>query len=276
MDSDNIQTLRDIASALNNPRTPTTERDVLILPEGYCAQSVETLIEKYLTNPRRVKASVKLQHLGSFIDYVVAFALNNQTRIFSATDGSLVAVIDYHSANKGANPDPHWGEHRAHYAPVITPEWQRWIERNKKRMEQTQFAEFLEENQALIVDPSGADLLEMVQTLEGKNHIDYNSAIRLTNGKMKLDYSEQVELKGVVNSVKGAVEFPTILTAGLVPFDGGNAYRVSCRLRYRIESRKLTFYYEIIDPHLVLKTAIAEITDLVTDKTGIAPLTGTP
>lgn len=284
MDENHLKTVLDAGARVTSLQIPTDPLSVLVVPDGYKPQSTEALIGGWRERPLRVKASVKMEHLDSFIEYVKLFAIAGQTRIFADSKGGMVAIVDYHTAPSGGvenGPPAHsavpaWAEHRATYSPIVTPEWTRWMVKNKQRMDQAGFAEFLEENQEMVIDPKGADLLEMIQTLEGKNHIDCNSLIRLSNGKTKLDYSEEVSLKGQVNNVPGSVDFPNLLTAGIVPFDGGAAYKVSCRLRYRIESRKLTFWYEIIDPHLVIKTAIQEITAAVTEKTGIAPLFGTP
>jgi uncharacterized protein YfdQ (DUF2303 family) len=274
--TDNLKTVLDAgakASALTRPGDAT---DVLVVPNGYQALPAEKIIEQYLPAPRRVRANVLLNHLDSFIEYVNLFK-QPQSRVFTTSDGSMSAIIDYHipSASPGL-ATPAWGSHRASYSPVQTAEWQRWLQSNKKRMDQTSFAEFLEENQDLIVEPKGADLLEMIQTLEGKNHIDCNSLIRLSNGQTRLEYIEQVTLKGQVNNVPGAVEFPSMLVAGIIPFDGGAAYKVRCRLRYRIENRKLAFWYEIIDPHLIIKSAVDDLIKLVQEKTGINPLFGAP
>jgi hypothetical protein len=38
---------------------------------------------------------------------------------------------------------------------------------NRIKMSQSDFATFLEENQKLIVNPTGAELLELISTLEG-------------------------------------------------------------------------------------------------------------
>src|SRR5690606_11399767 len=84
---------------------------------------------------------------------------------------------------------------------------------------QTEFALFLEDNERVFQSPSGADLLELVTTLEGKNNVRFNTAVRLSNGKAKLDYEEDVELRGGVGT--GQIEVPTELICKIIPFENG-------------------------------------------------------
>ncbi len=171
---------------------------------------------------------------------------------------------------------PQWCDHRATYAPQFSTEWNRWMAKNKQRMTQTELAELLEENQSIIVDPPAASLLELVQNLDGKNNITCNSLIRLTNGKQKLVYSEDVTLKGQVSTEQGEVEFPSSLTVAIAPFDGGPAYKITCRLRYRIENRRLCFWFECVDVHLIIKECVSEVVKRIHEKTEIEPLMGSP
>jgi uncharacterized protein YfdQ (DUF2303 family) len=267
-------TALDAGKALGGPIQPKDTSSVIVIPNGYNAQALEKIIEPYLEAPRRVKANVVLATLESFIQYVLEFK-KPWTKIFAVVKSSppkFQAIIDYHDEED----NPGWCEHRAAYAPEFTSEWSRWMAANAKRMQQVEFATFLEENQDLIQAPPGAELLELVQNLEGKNDIRCTSAIKLTNGKVKMAYEEDVELKGTVSTVAGEITFPNELMVAIAPFDGGAAYRIRCRLKYRIENRKITFWYECVDVHLIIKDAVKGITDTITEKLGITPLLGTP
>ena len=271
MDNDNLKTVLDAGAASTALRTTSSPTDVLVVPVGYTTVAVEAVVEKFLPAPRRIKADVKISDLLSFVAYVNKFKFGS-TAIFCSNDGSMVAVLDYHSDGS----DPSWCSHRVSYKPVISPEWTRWMAKNGVSMDQTGLAEFLEENQDLVVEPKGAELLELVQTLEGKNHIDCNSLIRLNNGRTKLEYTEDVQLKGVSNSVPGGVEFPNQIVCGIIPFEGGPAYKVLNRMRYRIANRKLSFWYNVVDQHIIIRDAVRTIIDTVKKETGVEPFVGTP
>lgn len=276
--TNNVQTAIDAGRALGqphnlSPKDPGSAVQVILVPSGYKVEAIEPHIQQFLDAPRRIKQHAKLADADSFIRYVTGFK-NGDTRIFATIPSnnaapSFLAVIDYH-----APETPGWCEHRATYSCQFTEEWNRWTQQNKKRMGQVEFATLLEENASLIVTPPGAELLELVMTLEGKSDITCNSLVRLSNGKTKLEYQEEVELKGAVSSTTGQIDFPSALTVAIAPFDGGPTYKINCRLRYRIENRKLTFWFECVDLHLIIKECVADTVERIQEKLQIQPLLG--
>lgn len=271
---EDLQTALDAGKALGFPIKAENEMQVLIVPDSYEAHSLEKVIEPYLARPRRIKANVKLDTLESFTDYVREHQMVH-TRVFAANaaNGSssptLTAVIDFHGPG-----EPSWNEHRAIYSPVNTEEWKRWTGSDRANMDQLKFATFLEENLAAIVSPPGADLLEMVQTLEGKADARYTAMQRLATGKTKLVYEENTSLTG--STVAGQVEWPSQLELGVALFEGGTLYKVTCRMKYRLASGKITFWYEIVNRHLVVKDAIKEMMAKIKDTLELEPFYGTP
>ena len=229
------QVILDAGRALGHTVLPDSARELMLVPNGYQVQATEKLIAPYLDAPRRLKADVVLETADSFIRYVEKFQ-TEATQVFARLEPpSFTAILDYHLTEA----KPAWCEHRARYEPKWTQEWQRWIGKNNTRMNQEAFALFLEENQAIISEPKGAELLEMVETLEGHNGIRCNSLIRLSNGRQQLQYEEDVLLKGqsTHGTKQGMIEFPTTISVTVPPFEGGPAYRIVCRLRYRIPNR---------------------------------------
>lgn len=271
--------------AMGTVLTPTTPSDVVIVPQGYVARSLEDLIAPHQPRPRRIRQSVKMDTLDSFCEYVHTYN-NGFTKVFVRAIGTkpptMMAIIDYH-ANDERTVCAAWCEHRVTYEPGFSEEWTRWMSKAGVRMSQVDFATFLEENQTLIAKEdesvsgirSGAELLELVQELQGRQDVSYNTMIRLNNGKNRLLYTEDVELKGVVSTRAGEFEFPTSLTVAIAPFVGGPAYKITARLRYRIESRKLVFWFEMVDLHIVLADSVKDMVDRMTEKTGISPFFGT-
>src|ERR1051326_745785 len=168
--SQDVQAILDAGKALGQPITNSDARQVILIPNGYKAEALEKFTEQYRLNPVRIKTRLQCTRAESFIGYVNEFK-EDYTKVFVDLVKSvkLVAVIDYHHATA---PDAiaMWCDHLAVYEPPFTPEWQRITGGNKRRMNQLELLEFLEENQALIISPSGASLLELVGSLEGKSH----------------------------------------------------------------------------------------------------------
>lgn len=283
----NVESALAAGKALGAPITGTPE-SVIVIPSGYRAEAIEKHIEQYLPQPRRLKANVRLANADSFIAYVAEYK-TSETKIFATVPKnngapSFLAILDYHNSVSTTSPisataidnGARWCEHRASYDCVFTEEWTRWMSKDRVPMSQVQFATFLEENAQLITAPPGAELLELVQTLEGRNNISIGSTIKLSNGRVKFNYEEDVELKGSVTTQQGAIEVPPFLMVAIQAFYDGPAYAIKCRLRYRVEQRKVTFHYECVDVHLVVQDVVKDVVGQIKEKLKITPLNGSP
>jgi uncharacterized protein YfdQ (DUF2303 family) len=257
--------------------TPIAAKDdpsnAVIVPVNYKVVALDEFIEKHLLAPRRLKANASLADSDSFVRYVKDFQ-SQDTRIFAnvpSANGapSFLAILDYHSP-EGAS----WCEHRATYNCSFTEEWRRWMGANRQKMSQADFATFLEENQKLILNPKGAELLEMISTLEGHNNMGVAQALKLSNGKFRLNWEEDVELKGKIG--ESSVELPLVIHTGIQMFEGGIGYEFDNRLKYRVESRKITFWYEAVDVHLIIKDGVKDVVTAIKEKLSIEPLYGAP
>lgn len=241
----------------------------LVVPENMRLQSLESYVP-----PTRIKRNVQLLESQSFSDYVNRFKTDN-TMIFVnvLTEGAnFKAILDYH----GSAPDlePAYCDHVATFNTIKTVEWSTWLAADRKQMNQVQFATWLEDNAALFKEPTGAALLELVRTLEGKSDVRFNSAIRLESGSNKLAFDEDVVLKGQSTTSAGYVELPSVIVAGIKPFEGSPLYEVRARLKYRIESRKLSLWFETIALHTIVRDSILLVVKDVATKTELTPFTG--
>ncbi len=122
--------------------------------------------------------------------------------------------------------------------------------------------------------PSGADLREMVLNLEGHCNARYNSVVRLQNGAVKMNYEEDVELRGSHGEATGALELPGEFLCGIAPFEYVGPYEVRARLRYKLSERRMSFWYETITPHLIVRDAAQTVLKNVEEATGIKVLLG--
>lgn len=247
-----------------------TSAPVMLVPQ---AHRVEVLnfdaVEKWLPRPVRKRGTFAFGAVDSFVRYFNEHK-SEDSRIFAAvTDAgaSFKGVLDFHGKEASFN------EHVAVHVLAATHEWAAFMGNNKKSMSQAEFAQFLEENADWFTVPTGAALLELIQTLEGKSNVSFNQAVKLQNGALRLNYSEEVELKGAsgTGSEAGSMTIPSVLEVGIAPFQGVARYAMRARLRYRIESRKISFWYEAVDAHLVVRTVCAEVLKVMEEKTKVQP-----
>jgi len=75
----------------------------------------------------------------------------------------------------------------------VSREFSNWQSMHTKPMEQEQFAIYLEDNIADIVEPSGETLLQVALTLQTKTAVDFSSSKRLDNGQVQLTYTEIID-----------------------------------------------------------------------------------
>jgi uncharacterized protein YfdQ (DUF2303 family) len=225
-------------------------------------------MEKVLPAPTRIRTHIAVRFLESFLDYVGRFKLPS-TSIF--VDGDVkngvraTAIFDY--PDKDA---PAWGSHRATYRTQPSPEWERWLQVNKKDLNQQEFAEFVEDNSRFFVRPYGSEMMTIAREIELKQNVEWKGSVRLDNGDTALNYVSTTKVGGA-----GEIEVPKAFLVALRPYRGGLAYEIEARLRVRLnQDQKLVIRFELLRIEDLLQTAMEEIIEKIKDSTGIAPLIG--
>lgn len=210
--------------------------------------------------PARIEQTIALHTPGSFVTYYKSFCAHWSVVIFDLERARYTAIFDYHIRDGGPeSPEPlaDWCRHRAIYECPQTPEWKVWLANNSKAMNQTEFAFFIEQNVDDIRTPAGAEMLEIVTTLKAKTKVAFNKAIRLASGQNELTYNEVIDGKA---GAAGRLRIPEEIVLGITPFQGGEAYAVRAKFRYRIEGGDLRMWYDLMRPHKVDEAALADIT----------------
>jgi uncharacterized protein YfdQ (DUF2303 family) len=261
-DVNNYISARDLGAALAE-QSDVDGHPFVIVPNGYKLED----LERFKKAPFAIAAIVTLQTLDGLITYVEKFKGNGTAIFIGQTTGQTTAVLDYDEPAA-----PAWRRHWAKFNPAFTVEWKRWIEKNEIWQDQRTFAEFIENNVADITKPSGADMLEIASTLEAKTAVEFKSGVRLDNGTHRLTFAAETVAKA---GDKGALEIPQQFELALEPFIGGDAYPLTARFRYKITDGKLTLRYQLVNPHKVLESAVADIITKIGTGTGITPFIGT-
>lgn len=274
---DNAKTLLDAGRAIG--LTALVEhggRPVVVIPERFKVHTLEMPGEK-------VGRVVDFEDVESFGNYVNRFITPGTLLFAEVTDTNckVSAHLDYHDKPvlEGSIRERQWSSHVANLECVLTKEWVTWMKHNGPKgnngeaFSQVAFAQFLEDNERVFRSPGAAELLELVTTLEGKNDVRFNQAVKLQNGKARLSYEEDIKLTGGVEN--GAIEMPTKLTCAIIPFENGpEPYTVESRLRFRLSGRQIVFWYETITPHLILRDAAKAVLDAVREKVKAPVLIG--
>jgi len=211
----------------------------LVIPEGFRHLDLTSALERAGEYPKRKTGTVHLGDLSSFNVYVADQGEPYETYIYADPEArTLTAVLNEHDRG-----DDHagWRDFRAVYKAELSREFTTWLQLNKKPMEQEDFAIFLEDNIADVVEPSGETLLQVALTLQAKTEVNFSSHKRLDNGQVQFAYSETVDARAGT----GMIEIPREFTIGLRLFKNGDGYKIRARLKYRLGGGKLKFWYEL-------------------------------
>lgn len=222
--------------------------------------------------PQRKLGLVVVHSQESFCQYVNAHKEAGATIFVNVTEtgAKFTAVLNYHDS--AANH----GDHRVVFNLKPSVEWLRWMEKDRKPLGQVVFCEHLADCQDFITSPPGADLITLLQNIEGKVDSAFKQSINLHNGSSKLTFDEEVTFGASKETTKrpGEMEIPTVLELLLPPFANGPAWKAKARLKTRVEQRKVHFVYETLDTHLVVQAAVTDLIKNVAAATTITPLLG--
>ncbi|GHA15336.1 hypothetical protein GCM10007989_07630 [Devosia pacifica] len=210
-------------------------------------------LERFMPAPAYAKASVSARTVQALIDYTNRHR-TPATSIFADVEaGSVEAVIDFVTAENA----PAHKANRIRYSAPFSEEWKRWTSISGKPMNQEAFATFIEENREDVVTPDGATMLELAKTLDAKKKVTFKSGIRLENGSVTLDYTDDTTATG---GISGKLPIPTEIELGVPVFYGGDRYKITAFFRYRINEGKLVMW---IDLHRIKHIRDAAFSDII-------------
>ncbi|MCC7082562.1 MAG: DUF2303 family protein [Burkholderiales bacterium] len=232
-----------------------------VIPAGYTVHD----LEHTLPAPMRKRGTISVDDEASFIELVNRHKTAATTIYAKVSPPAFVAVINDHSAETAG-----WRDHKIIWAAERSHEWKTWTGANKRGMKQVEFAQFIEDNLPDIVEPAGAEMLEISRTLEAKKKVNFASGIRLSNGQTELTYEEEIQ----GTAAKGKLQIPEAFVIGLPVLEGGARYAVSARLRYRIAEAQLLIWFDLERPHKVLEDAVQQARASIAEKVGLPIVLG--
>jgi uncharacterized protein YfdQ (DUF2303 family) len=260
------QAIIDIAQQATTPQALALGKyHVVTTPRG--VEHIDLTGDRYRTEPARKTGTVTVRDAGSFLAYFTKHA-DAGSEVYA--DGlSITAVLDAHHEDS-----PRWAGHRLTLVPRTTPELKTWMDASGKLFKQAAFAEFIEDNRADIAEPDGATMLELAQSFEATTKAEFKSSTLLATGERRLVYAEETTASA---GRKGDLVIPASFTLGIRPFEGGDAFKIGARFRYRITDSELQLGYKLDRPEHVVAEAFADITAAVQEGLGgLAILNGAP
>jgi uncharacterized protein YfdQ (DUF2303 family) len=265
-------TVREIKTLAREatPEPQTGEKvHYAVVPQGSTLVSLKEYQYPEGMRPERIIAHPKFQDQTSFCSYVNTYK-DDRTRIFAdVAAASFVALIDYHGVGTDRNPE--FVSHRALFPLTLSEEWKLWMQYHDKLVGQSEFAEFLEDNRADIVEPDSATLLEIAKDLQAKTDVNFASKVNSSNGASTLQYEENIK----ATVATGRIEMPEHFVIKIPVFFGESAVEIPARLRFRISDGKLKFQYKLYRPVEVRQHAFDVTRGEIATATTLEVLLGT-
>lgn len=242
----------------------------IILPPGYQRQDITEAVEKAAAQPNRKRGTVTLLDVPSLVKYAVDQTQTTNGYIYADPDARTITAV--FNDNKDALM-PGWRDHRAVFKAEYTPEFDNWTRHNKQPKTQSEFAEFIEDNFADLIGEDGKNLLAIATTIQATTGINFSSAKRLQDGQTQLAYSETIDAKA---GADGALKIPQTFALGLRIFKNGEGYKLTARLKYRLNGGAVKFWYELERPERAVEEAFKGYVTQVAGESGYVVLMGKP
>lgn len=233
--SEAIETICDMKLAGAMPQK-TMDAYHVVVPDKHSFLNITEQIENTLPTPSRKKGHIKVHSLESLLHYAADQNAMHTGYIYADSNTRTITAVfnDQKSEHQTG-----WRDHRVSFTAETTIEFDRWFANNKTTVSQEDFAIFLEDNIADI--NNGEALLSVALSLQAKTEVNFNSSRRLDNGQVQLTYTENIEAR----AAGGALDVPREFTLGIRIFKNGEGYAIRARLKYRLQSGKVRFWYEL-------------------------------
>lgn len=244
----------------------------LVSPDGnhrFIDLDAERDKAEFAHRPRRKTGEYRVHDADSFVAYLAKHA-DPDTEVWAdAVAAKITGVLDAH----GNGPLPRHEEHRVVYGVLLTEGWKKWVAYDGKFLDQEDFADLIEERAIDVAVPTGAEMLEIAQTFKATVGVNVESSVRLSTGQRQFTYREVVDGKA---GKAGQMEIPETFTLGLRPFEGADAFKITARLRYRINNGDLRIGYKLERPEDVLREAFLSVVQKVQAGTAALDRLGSP
>lgn len=261
MELNENETLINVGCALNVPKTLNNGQiPFFVVPDEYKVVDLEHL----LTEPTRKRAAVHVHDANSFCAYFGSHS-TGYSNIYANIDHEaetfvVLAVFDDHGPNAG------WREHTCTLVHNPSVEWKRWNGKCRVTMQQSEFATFLEDNLADVVNadgmPTGSEMLQMAIAFERTADKRLKSKINLQSGGVRFEYADEDNAE-----TRTSMQVSNRFTIGIPVFYGATvAYQIEARLKYRDNSGKLSFWYELIRTDRAFRQAVTDELDGISSK----------
>lgn len=263
---------------------------VIAVPAGRRLVPAKKYHDAYREHPERREGTAVLSTLQSLIDHANRFKNEHASALFAERKPpTLRAVIDYHQP--GFASVPRFCAHVGLYPFPVSEEWLAWERAAEMKFGQQAFAEFMEERLPDVADPATA--FEPAKLLARQLGISYASPGELLNVSRGLRIHSTERVANVQNLSTGEVNLsfevthetskdgapirvPAAFLVRIPVFEGGDAWQIPIRLRYRKDGSAVLWRLEPYRARAAFDAAFTEACEAAQKATGLPLFYGTP
>ena len=283
---------------------------VMAVPNGTSLQSIKRFVDEFAAKPDRRKGTDTVQDLESLVEWTNRHK-DAGTVLFCDTTREaprLLSIVDYHLAVEdgkegGLTGDAtaRFGAFRAHYEFPLSEHWKAWREVDGEQMDQSDFAEFLENRVLDLIAPDiGTDgdgnevkklpqqVAELLARLGGRCALPQD--IITLSRSLDITANSRTATRVDVQTGEGALMFeethvgadkqkvavPKLFMICIPLFDKSPFhYRIPVRIRYRLNGG-IKWTFTMFGADDVIDAAIKEAAEHVKTSTACPLFYGVP
>lgn len=275
MDNENksdIVAMRDIVEELHTPHIVDAKgTDGLIFyPSDMSVKKLKDFIDAERLMPETLKGTTALHTCDSFIDFANRYKSDNSAIFYNKTRQEITCVFDCATKEQTS-----FEKHKAIYAFPFSKELKSWQQNNGEAMSQIDFAYFIEKNVLDLSEPpvmdKESDALKEIRMRCGGLYATVNKMMELSKG-IAVRADEKATIKHDLNTGEATVQFssehtdingntvkvPNMFVIVIPVLEGGKAYQLPCRLRYRLNNGSVRWWYDVINLDKAIELAVDE------------------
>ncbi|MEO1223354.1 MAG: DUF2303 family protein [Pseudomonadota bacterium] len=292
---------------------------VAFVPDGQRVQNLTEITDTIRPRPRRRTGTAIVADVDSFIAHVNRFK-DGHSALFGHLDieakppiATLTSVLDYHEEGASEAALPRWGQHRTYLEMALHKDLRAWLKVDGERMNQRDFAEFMEDRIVDVILPppqlltkgdgepkdqaDGGDFGEKTQderlaamaSLLGGSFATPSRLSQLSKG---LKLTETAKVGSAVNLSSGEAQLvyetehtdrageklkvPNLFLIAVPVFVGGPRYRIAVRLRYRVFNGSVSWSTLLVQPEVSIEDAFKGACTRAKDETALPLIMGQP
>lgn len=209
--------------------------------------------EMFDAPPLRAKGTRTVSETLSFLDELGRYQLTpgKSTMWGNYTNGRILAIYNDHSAE-----GPDHRDNRLLLQLVADEDWAAWHQLSGKYLPQEEFGDAVEQLLHTVVEPSQAELMEIIDSVRASSKGEFESRIERSNGAQKIEFTQDVTTKA---GRTGRLEVPQTILLRLRPWEGQTEYYdVPAWFRLRVMGASLLLCIQLKPTNQILRQAWAD------------------